>query len=87
MYWIWWYQQETELILTRFTGTSRTLRFNEKSFLTGLLGFTRYWDYKPIFAFHADSPDVYTSEKSLNLCNLDELHLKRDCNDESEING
>ena len=34
----------TKLILTRFGGTFRTLRFDEKSTFITLLGFTRYWD-------------------------------------------
>ena len=41
------------------------------------MGFT-----KPTYTIHADSPGVYTSDKSLNLSTIDKIHLKYDC-----ING
>ena len=51
-----------------------TLRFDERSFLHTLLGFTPYWDYKP--------SGVYTSDKILNLNTIKKIHLKCD-----RING
>ena len=59
--------KKTKLLLTRFGSTFGTLRFDEKSFFNTLLGFTPYWDYKPIKAIDADSPGVYTSDRILNL--------------------
>ena len=35
---------KTKLILKRFGGTLRTLRFDERSVFKTLLGFTPYWD-------------------------------------------
>ena len=58
---------KTKLISTRFGGTFGTLRFNEKSFFSTLLGFTPSWDFKPTNAIHVDSPGVYTGEKKLKL--------------------
>ena len=55
-------------------------------FCITLLGFTPYWNYKPINALHADSIGVYTS-KILNLSTLDKIHLKCDCFKGSIING
>ena len=36
-----------KFILTRFGSTFGTLRFDEKSFLKNLTGFTPLWVYKP----------------------------------------
>ena len=78
---------KTKLILTRFGGIFETLRFNEKSFLNYLLGFTPFWDYKPTNAIHADSPGVYTCDKILNLNTIDKIHLKCDVINGSVKNG
>ena len=56
---------KTELILTGFGSKFGTLKFNEKSFSTTLLGFTANWDYKPTNAIHADSRGVYTIDNFL----------------------
>ena len=56
-----------------------TLRFDERSFLHTLLGFTPYWDYKP--------SGVYTSDKILNLYTINKIHLKCDCIDGSIQDG
>ena len=64
-----------------------TLRFDEKSFLNILLGFTPYWDYKPTNAIHADSSGVYTSDKILKLSTIDKIHLKCDVLNGSIQNG
>ena len=63
------------------------MRFNKKSFLITLLGFTPYRDYKPTNAIHADSPRVYTSDKILNLSTITKTHLKCDVNDGSAVKG
>ena len=78
---------KSKLIMTRFGLTFGKLRFDEKSFLNTLLGFTPYWDYKPTNAIHADSPGVYTSEKILNLSTIDKIHMKCDVIDGSVVNG
>ena len=54
---------KTKLNLMRFSGSFGTLRFDEKSFFITLLGFTPFWDYKPINAIRAASLGVYTSDK------------------------
>ena len=77
---------KTKLIFTRFGGTFGTLRFDEKSFLNTLLGFTTFWEYKLINAIHADSPGVYTSEKILNLSTITEIHFKSDVINGSVVN-
>ena len=73
----------TKIILTRFGGTSGTLRFDERSSFKTFSGFTPYWDYKPTNAVQVDSPRVYTSVKFLNLSTIDKIHLKSDCIDAS----
>ena len=78
---------KTKLILIRFGLTSGTLRFDEKSLFSTLLGFTPYWDYKHTNAIHADSPGVYTSAKILNLNTINKIHLKCDVIDGSLVNG
>ena len=50
------------------------------------MGFTPYWDEKPSNAIHADSPGVYSSDKTSNLSTIDEIHLKCDVNDGSLVN-
>ena len=80
--------KKVKLILTRFGSTSGTLRFDTKSFIHTILGFTPYWDYNPTNAIHADSPGVYTSDKIiLNLYTIDKIHLKCDCIDGSIQDG
>ena len=78
---------KTQLILTRFGGTFRTLRFDEKTFLKTFSVFTLYWDYKPTNAVHADSQGVYTSDKIFNLNTIDKLHLKCDVINGSVVNA
>ena len=79
--------KKTKLILTRFGSTFGTLRFDEKWFFNTLLGFLPFWDYKPTYAIHADSPGVYTSDKFLNLYTKNKIHLKGDVIDGSVVNG
>ena len=55
------------------------LKFNGKSFFNTLLGFAPYWDYK--------LPNIYTSEKFLNLSTANKIHLKCDVIDGSVVNG
>ena len=57
--------KKSKLLLKRFASTFGTLRFDEKSFFHTLLGFTPYWDFKPTNAVYADSPGVFTSDKSI----------------------
>ena len=52
---------QTKPISTRFGGTFGKLRFDD--FFTSL-EFATLWHYKPIDAFHSDSPRVYTGEKN-----------------------
>ena len=52
-----------------------------------LLCFVPYWDYKPTNAIHADSPVLYTNDKSLNLSITNKIDLKCDCIDDSFQNG
>ena len=80
--------KKVKLILTRFGSTFGTLRFDKKSFYHTLLKFEPYWDYKPTNAIHADSLDVYTSDKNiLNLNTINKIHLKYDCIDGSIQDG
>ena len=76
-----------KLSFKRFGGTFGTLSFDERLFFITLSGFEPYWDYEPTNALHADSPGVYTSEKNLNWCTIDKIHLKTDIIDESIVNG
>ena len=78
---------KTKLILARFGGNFGTLRFDEKSFFTILLGFTPFWNYESTNALHADSPGVYTGEKISYLSKTDKIHLKYGCIDASVVNG
>ena len=55
------------------------IRFDEKSFFSNILGFTPGWDYK----FY----NKYTSQKIVNLCNTNKIHLKCDAIDGSVVNG
>ena len=64
-----------------------SLRFNKNSFFHTLLGFTPYWDYKPINGVNSDSPGIYISDKILNLNTINKIHLKCDCIDGSVVNG
>ena len=50
---------KTKPILTRFGLKFGTLGFGEKSFLSILLSFTTFCDYKPTNAIHFDSPGVH----------------------------
>ena len=74
-------------ILTRFGVAFEYLRFDERSFLNILRGFTPYWDYKLTNAFHAGSPGVYTSDKILNLSTVDKIRFKCDVIDGSILSG
>ena len=78
---------KAKLKLTRFDGTLVTQKFDEKTFLFTLLGFTPYWDFEPNNAIHADKPGVYTSDKILNLSTIVKLHLNCDCIDGSILDG
>ena len=78
---------KTKLILKRFGGAFRTLRFNEKSFFNTLVDHTPFWDDKPTLAIHAGSPGVDTSSKILNLSTIDKNYLKCDVIDGSVVNG
>ena len=49
------FSMKTKLILTCIGGTFGTFRFDEKSFLNILLGFTSYWENKPTNATPAVS--------------------------------
>ena len=64
-----------------------SLRFNKNSFFHTLLGFTPYWDYKPINGVNSDSPGIYISDKILNLNTINKIHLKCDIIDGSIVNG
>ena len=55
------------------------IRFDEKSFFSTILGFTSGWDYKHY--------KKYTSQKIVNLCSTNKIHLKCDCIDGSVVNG
>ena len=77
---------KTKLILTRFGGTSGTLRFDKRSFFNTSLGFTPYWVYKPTNAIHADSLGVYTIDKILNLSTKKKMHSSCDVFDGSVVN-
>ena len=50
----------TKIILNLFSGTLRTLWFDEKSFFNTLLIFTASWNYKPTSSIHANYPGVNT---------------------------
>ena len=64
-----------------------TLRFDEKSFFHTLLAFEPFWDYKPTNSNHVAIPDVYTSDKVLNLSTTNKIHLKCDVINGSVVNG
>ena len=64
-----------------------TLRFDKRSFLHTLLGFSPYWDYNPTNSNHDAIPGVYTSDKILNLNSTNKIHLKCDCIDGSIQDG
>ena len=74
---------KTRIILKYIDGQKMfvlgTLRFDEKSFLHTLLGFTPYWDYK--------APGVYTSDKISNLNTINKIHLKSDVINGLVVNG
>ena len=55
------------------------MRFDKKSFFHTLLGHDPYFDCKV--------PDVYTSDKFLNLNTTNKIHLKCDCIDGVIQNG
>ena len=54
-------------------------RLQEKSFFNTTLGFTPHWDYKHY--------SEYISQKTVNLCTTNEIHLKSDVFDGSVVNG
>ena len=76
-----------KLIVTRFGLTFGTLRFDGKTFLNTLSGFTSTWDYKTTNAIYADSPGVYTNDEISKLGTINENHLKYDVIDGSIVNG
>ena len=51
------------------------------------MSFTPCWDWKPTIAFHADSPGVYTSDKSLKIGTKDEIVFKCNVIDGSILDG
>ena len=55
------------------------IRFDEKSFLNTILGFTPGWDYKHY--------NQYLSQKIVNLSSANKIHLKCDAIDGSVVNG
>ena len=55
------------------------IRFDEKSFLSTILGFTSGWDYKHY--------NKYTSQKIVNLSSTNKIHLKCDVIDGSVVDG
>ena len=56
------------------------LRFDNKSFLDTILGFSPYWNYKSY-------DNEYLSEKNRNLSTIKIIDLKWDCNDSIVLNG
>ena len=56
-----------------------SIRFDEKSFFSTILGFTSGWDYKHY--------NKYTSQKVVNLGSTNEIPLNCDCIDGSVVNG
>ena len=56
-----------------------SIRFDEKSFFSTILGFTSGWDYKHY--------NKYTSQKVVNLGSTNKMHLNCDCIDGSVVNG
>ena len=76
-----------KLILPGFGWIFGTLRFDEKSFYSTLMGLTPCWDYKPTNAIHADSRGVYTGQKIINLSTINNFHSKCDVIDGSVVNG
>ena len=56
-----------------------SIKFDEKSFFSTILGFTSGWDYK--------HHNKYTSQKVVNLGSTNKIHLKCDAIDGSVING
>ena len=56
-----------------------SIRFDEKSFFSTILGFTSGWDYKHY--------NKYTSQKIVNLGSTNKIHLNCDCIDGSVVNG
>ena len=55
------------------------IRFDEKSFFSTVLGFTRGWDYKHY--------NKYNSQKIVNLGSTNKIHLKCDIIKGSVVNG
>ena len=55
------------------------IRFEEKSFFSTILGFTAGWDYKDY--------NQYLSQKIVNLCSTNKIHLKCDAIDGSVVDG
>ena len=56
-----------------------SIRFDEKSFFSSILGFIPGWDYKHY--------NEYISQKIVNLSNTNKIHLKCDCIDGTVVNG
>ena len=84
------YPQSSSEILIRLDDVTRktklivnsgiiAIRFDEKSFLSTILGFTAAWDYKHYCQ--------YLSQKIVNLSNTNKKHLKCDAIDGSVVKG
>ena len=79
------------LLLTQSDNIFDSLRFDKKSFLHTILGFTPYWDYKMCdtdFSAPGASCGIYTSDKNtLNFNTINKIYLKCDCIDGSIQDG
>ena len=65
-----------------------TLRFDNRSSVHTLLGFSPYWDYKPNNYNHVLIAGVYPCDKIiLNLNTINKIHLKSDAIDGSVVDG
>ena len=78
---------ETQIHLTRSGANFGFPRFEEKSFFNTFSSFLSKCYHKPTNAIHFDSPIVNTSEKIMTLNTIDEIHIKCDASDVSEVNG
>ena len=78
---------KTKFIWTRFGSAIGRIRFDENSIFKKFIGFTPYWDYKPIIAIHADDPGDYTGDKNLILITKEKIHFKCEVIDGSIVDG
>ena len=67
----------------------QTLILTEKSFFYTILGFTqsRCYPLDDIDGFYQIIAGSYKSDKPINITGIDKIHLKRDCIQESIVNG